>query len=295
MPGKRQPAWTRRASVSSVPDVSTAVPDETTRVAIIALAGRIAGEDGAPPLSDDALTHLSSSEVQHAVARQGGRVVGYGQRRDGSAEVAAEPDAAHVLIDAIAAPGLLIWTHGRGSRLTPALRERGFKPVRELYQLRRALDELPPDPPLPAGVTVRSFQPGRDEAAWLEVNAAAFAAHAEQGRRTLAELQALMAEPWFAPWDFLLADRNGELLGFHWTKVHSADLGEVYVLGISPEAQGLGLGNALLVRGLRHLAERGCAEVLLYVDGDNTAARRLYERAGFGEYDLDVQWQAADK
>jgi len=277
-----------------VPDVSADVPDETTRVAIITLAKRIADQDGAPPLSDDALTHLSSPDVQHAVVQEAGQLVGYGQRRDGSAEIAAEPDAAGVVVDAISKPGLLAWAHGRRSRLTPVLSERGFTPIRELYQLRRSLDDLPADAPLPEGVTVRSFEPGRDEQAWLEVNAEAFAAHAEQGHRTLAELQALMTEPWFAPWDFLLADRNGELLGFHWTKVHSADLGEVYVLGISPKAQGLGLGNALLVRGLRHLAERGCTEVLLYVDGDNTGARRLYERAGFHEHDLDVQWRLPD-
>lgn len=274
--------------------VSTEVPDETTRVAVRALANRIAEQDGAPPLSDDALTHLSSAEVRHAVAHDAGKVVGYGQRRDGSAEIAAEPEAAGALVDALRRPGLLIWAHGRRSRLTPVLREQRFTAVRELHQLRRALDELPPDPPLPDGVTVRNFQPGRDEQAWLEVNAAAFATHAEQGRRTLAELKALMAEPWFAPSGFLLADRNGELLGFHWTKVHSAELGEVYVLGISPKAQGLGLGNALLVRGLRHLAERGCTEVLLYVDGDNITARRLYGRAGFGEHDLDVQWRLPD-
>ena len=277
-----------------MPDVSTDVPDETTRVAIRTLANQIAEQDGAPPLSDDAVTHLSAGEVQHAVAREAGRLVGYGQRRDGSAEVAAEPDAAGALVDAVGQPGLLIWAHGRRSRLTPVLAERGFTPVRELYQLRRSLDDLPPDPPLPAGVTVRSFRPGQDERAWLELNAAAFSTHAEQGQRTLAELQSLMAEPWFAPWDFLLADRDGELLGFHWTKVHSADLGEVYVLGIAPAAQGLGLGNALLVRGLRHLAERGCSQVLLYVDGDNTGARRLYERAGFHEHDLDVQWRLPD-
>lgn len=274
-----------------MPDVSTEVPDQTTRVAILALAKRIADEDGAPPLSDDALTHLSSSEVRHAVAHEGGRLVGYGQRRDGSAEVAADQEAAGVLVDAISKPGLLLWAHGRQSRLTPVLEQRGFTPTRELYQLRRSLTDLPADPPLPEGVVVRSFQPGQDEEAWLAVNAAAFESHAEQGRRTLAELQALMAEPWFAAWDFLLADRDGELLGYHWTKVHSADLGEVYVLGIAPAAQGLGLGNALLVRGLRHLADRGCADVLLYVDGDNAAARRLYERAGFHEHDLDVQWR----
>jgi mycothiol synthase len=274
-----------------VPDVSTQVPDAATRAAIIELADRIAGEDGAPPLSDDALTHLASPDVRHAVAHEAGRLVGYAQRRDDAAEIAVEPVVAATLIDAVATPGLLLWSHGRRSRLAAPLAERGFTAVRELYQLRRPLDDLPPDPPLPDDTAVRAFRPGRDEQAWLEVNAAAFATHAEQGRRTLAELQALMAEPWFAAQDFLLADRAGELLGYHWTKVHSAELGEVYVLGVAPAAQGLGLGNALLVRGLRHLADRGCTEVLLYVDGDNTGARRLYERAGFGEHDLDVQWR----
>ena len=90
---------------------------------------------------------------------------------------------------------------------------------------------------------------------------------------------------------FLLADRDDTLLGFHWTKIHPDGAGEVYVLGISPQAQGLGLGHTLLTRGLRLLAERGAPVVLLYVDGDNTAARRLYERAGFVEHDLDVQWR----
>jgi mycothiol synthase len=275
-----------------VPDVATEVPDESTCAAIVELAARIEAEDGEPPLSDDTFAHLRAPDVTHALVRAGGRVVGYAQRRDGAAELAAEPEAIPALLDAVQRPGLLMWAHGRGSRLTSVLAERGFEPVRELFQLRRSLTGLPAEPPFPDGVVVRPFRPGQDEQAWLAVNAAAFASHAEQGRRTLAELQALMAEHWFDPADFLLADRDGDLLGYHWTKVHSATLGEVYVLGIAPAAQGLGLGPALLVRGLHHLARRDCTDVLLYVDGDNAGARRLYDRSGFREHDRDVQWRA---
>ena len=38
---------------------------------------------------------------------------------------------------------------------------------------------------------------------------------------------------------------DGDLLGFHWTKRHDADHGEVYIVGISPAAHGQGLGKAL--------------------------------------------------
>jgi mycothiol synthase len=271
-------------------DVSTERPDEATRSAILRLAERIEHEDGAPPLSDQTLSHLRSGSVEHFITRRAGEVVGYAQRADGAAEVAAEPGALAPLLDAVTLHGLRVWAHGRGSRLAPALEGRGLTPVRDLYQLRRPLDQLPDDPPLPDGVVVRAFVPGRDDDAWLAVNAAAFATHAEQGRWTADDLAARLAESWFDAAGFLLAERGGELLGYHWTKVHADGAGEVYVLGIAPAAQGLGLGNALLVRGMRHLATRGCPEVLLYVDGDNPGALRLYEKAGFTEHDLDVQW-----
>ena len=104
-----------------------------------------------------------------------------------------------------------------------------------------------------------------------------------------------MAEPWFDPAGFLLADRDGALLGFHWTKVHGLEphdgdhdhdpIGEVYVLGIDPDAQGLGLGAALTRAGLRYLRGRGLSQVMLYVDESNARAVELYQRAGFRPVD----------
>jgi mycothiol synthase len=272
--------------------LSTDAPDEAGRAAIRRLADEIEHADGAPPLSDQTLSGLDSAEVSHLLAYDGDALVGYAQRDGSDAEIAARADVVGTVLEQLAVPGLRVWAHGRHSRLIAALGEHGFAPVRELYQLRRPLSDLPEDPPVPDAVVVRAFRPGIDDADWLAVNAAAFAAHAEQGRWTQGDLAARMAEPWFDPAGFLLADRAGELLGFHWTKIHPDGLGEVYVLGVAPAAQGLRLGPALLVRGLRHLAARDCPEVLLYVDGDNAGARRLYERAGFHEHDLDIQWQS---
>lgn len=275
--------------------VSTAVPDAATRAAIDALAALVGVEDGAAPLSDQAHTRLDSADVTHVVVLDGDAVVGYGQRDAGVLEAVADLAALDMVLDAAVVPGVQVWSHGLRSRLITPLHEREFVRTRELHQLRRPLDDahrLPPDPPLAPGVTIRAFRPGGDDAAWLSVNAAAFAHHPEQGRWDSRDLHARIAEPWFDATGFLLAERAGELLGFHWTKIHPDGSGEVYVLGVAPAGQGLRLGSALLLRGLHHLAERGCPQVLLYVDGDNLAALRLYERIGFTPYDLDIQWRA---
>jgi mycothiol synthase len=160
-----------------------------------------------------------------------------------------------------------------------------------------------PRPTLPDGVSVRPFRPGLDEAAWLQVNARAFASHPEQGRWTPEDLALREAEPWFDPAGFFLAWRDEptgpRLLGSHWTKVHPPGdagdeaVGEVYVLGIDPDAQGLGLGRALTDLGLAHLRGRGLGSVLLYVEEANTAAVRLYEGRGFTRFSVDVSWRRA--
>src|SRR4051812_32827149 len=170
--------------------------------------------------------------------------------------------------------------------------------------MRRDLAGVDADsrPALPEGVHVEPFRPGRDEEAWLRVNARAFATHPEQGRWTAEDLGLREQEPWFDPEGFLLAwrgdpDGGGVLLGSHWTKAHPAadaaeePIGEVYVLGLDPDAQGLGLGRALTDLGLAYLRGRGLGQVLLYTEEDNTAAVTLYERSGFSRYAVDVSWR----
>ena len=270
---------------------STAVPDDRTAALVAALGATVESEDGAPPLSDQALSRMRSDAVRHTVAIDDARIVGYVQRDAESAEIVAVRDAVDAMVDAVAEPGLLAWTHGRRSRLVEPFEARGFERARELHQLRRPLDRLDDDPPLPDGIVVRAFRPGADDAAWLALNAAAFVHHPEQGRMTQADLDARKVEAWFDAAGFLVAERGDDLVAFHWTKVHPDGLGEVYVLGVSPDAQGLGLGGALLVRGLRHLRAVGCSDALLYVDGDNPRALHLYERDGFRRFELDVQWR----
>ena len=67
-------------------------------------------------------------------------------------------------------------------------------------------------------------------------------------------------------------------------------LGEVYVVAVDPEYQGLGLGGVVTILGLEHLRERGVTEAMLYVDADNTAAIATYSRLGFTRFAVDVMY-----
>ena len=161
----------------------------------------------------------------------------------------------------------------------------GLRRGRELCQLRRPLpiDER-------STVDVRPFGPGQDEAAWLEVNNRAFHWHPEQGGWDLETLLNREAQPWFDPSGFLLHERDGKLAAFCWTKVHThhdPPLGEVYVVAVDPGFRGLGLGRAMVLAGLEHLAGAGLTTAMLYVDADNAGARRLYEELGFAVDHVD--------
>lgn len=179
------------------------------------------------------------------------------------------------------------WSHGDHPAAAALARSHGFERVRELWVMRRPTSAPLPDVLAPAGVTIRGYAPD-DAGEVVRVNAAAFAHHPEQGGMDAANLAERMAEPWFDPAGLLVAADGDRLLGFHWTKRHSAGLGEVYVIGIDPAAQGRGLGRVLTVAGLRHLADRGVAEVLLYVESDNERGLALYSGLGFTHADADT-------
>jgi mycothiol synthase len=189
---------------------------------------------------------------------------------------------------------LRVWAHGGHPAARHLAQTLGLTKFRELRQMRRSLTDLDlPEPALAEGLTVRTFQPGVDDAAWLETNAEAFAHHPEQGSLTQRDLDDRKAEAWFDPKGFFLAEKDGRLAGFHWTKVHAEEgLGEVYVVGVRPGAQGGGLGRALTTIGLRHLAAQGLPTAMLYVDADNVPAVTVYERLGFTTHETDLMYRS---
>jgi mycothiol synthase len=185
---------------------------------------------------------------------------------------------------------LTAWSHGNHPAAARLAAAYGWERVRDLWVMRRPASL--PLPPLvfPPGVEVRSYR-DEDAAEVVRVNAAAFAAHPEQGGMDADNLARRMAEPWFDPAGLLVADDGSGLLGFHWTKQHDARLGEVYVVGVDPAAQGRGLGRVVTLAGLHHLVGLGVNEVLLYVESDNAPAISVYSGLGFTHADADTHVQ----
>jgi len=244
-----------------------------------------------PPAADP---HSGTTEVS------GELMIGPGHRRHGlgralAAEVAAAVDAAG------GGHELRLWAHGDLPAAAALARAEGFERFRALWQLRRPLSRSPGDPlarpALPAGRTLRTFVPGEDEDEWLALNARAFAKHPEQGGWTRHDLDLRERESWFDPAGFFIADKDGVMTGFHWTKMHPPEpgtgrgLGEVYVVGVDPAEQGSGLGRALTLAGLHHLRDRGADQAMLYVDEDNVPAIRMYEALGFTRASVDVMYR----
>ncbi|MGH8908486.1 MAG: mycothiol synthase [Egibacteraceae bacterium] len=195
---------------------------------------------------------------------------------------------------------LYLWVHRvEDARETLAARL-GFEVQRELAFMTLPLRTRHADVPFPAGVTVRGYREGEDDAEFLRVNNAAFEGHPENGGWNAAEFADRRGREWFDPEGLLMAWRGEELLGFHWTKWHAHQaedvpvhepIGEVYVLAVDPAAQGMGLGSALLAAGLQHLYDRGCAQAVLYVDCASTGAVALYESEGFQTAYREVCYQ----
>jgi mycothiol synthase len=276
--------------------------------------------DGVAPVGQQALGELTGRRTTHLLFTdtRAGALIGYLNLtgpRDSAPPIAAlvvHPQARRRGIGTAMASAALtktaarsqFWAHGTLEAAQATAAALGLVAVRELLQMRRSLCDAP-EPSIPDGVRIRTYAGTCDDAELLRVNNAAFVWHPEQGGWTATDLAERRREPWFDPHGLFLAfgdspEGGDALLGFHWTKVHSDEpgLGEVYIVGVDPAAQGRGLGRALTSVGVAALARRlAGAEhptVLLYVESDNTAAVRTYQRLGFTVHSVDTAYAAPD-
>ena len=299
----------------SGPEIVTSGPADRTTIA--ALDHSVREATGHPALGEAVwrdLDHPEPASIGY-LAREGDRAVAYVHvaRSDTftpqhwslglvRAPGDARTEATNLLLvaarDHIAAKGggqTILWQFDPTPADDALFASRQFQPSRDLYQMRVALP-LAETARFPDDVVVRTFEPGRDEEAWLEVNNRAFVNHPEQGGWIRATLARRMAELWFDPERFLLAFDGAGLAGFNWLKVHEPDghdprLGEIFVIGIDPGRQGRGLGRALAVEGLARLAKDGITTGMLFVAAENTSALALYRALGFEVHRIDRAYE----
>ncbi len=291
--------------------------DEDTLAEVLALIDATTELEGHRPVGEHKYAHLKvgATDWTGVLAYEDDMLTGYahtrwsgpGERPRIAVEVVVHPQSDQAAIAerllgeaqavlARAGGGLMwLWVHRVEDPDTTVAAKLGFAVQRELAFMMRPLRQPPDVPPLPEGITLRAYRESEDDEAFLAANNAAFAGHPENGDWDAATFAARRALAWFDPAGLLMAwrrepDGSERCLGFHWTKWHGHDseevpahepVGEVYVLGIHPDAQGLGLGRTLLEAGLAHLYERGCRLAVLYVDCASTGAVALYESAGF--------------
>jgi dTDP-4-amino-4,6-dideoxy-D-galactose acyltransferase len=80
----------------------------------------------------------------------------------------------------------------------------------------------------------------------------------------------------------LVADLGGEPVGYISCHLDdAAGIGQIGLVGVSPRAQGDGIGGLLVARALQWFAAHSPGRVLVVTQGRNYAAQRLYQRNQF--------------
>jgi len=221
-------------------------PESVAQVKTVADSTSLA--DNVAPLSGHVLESMGSGHDEYLLLRVDGRLAGVAVARERDPVELFVPPAhrrrghGKELVDRALARSGAVWAHGDLPAARALADRLGLVKSRELLQMRRSLSRewaaaQVAAAPVPAGIRLRSFVPGRDEEQFLLVNSRAFDWHPEQGRLNLAGLQAEMAQAWFDAEGFLLAvDEADTVLGFHWTKIHPAGPGAAPVAGPAPAA-----------------------------------------------------------
>ncbi|MFF4119197.1 GNAT family N-acetyltransferase [Streptomyces sp. NPDC001714] len=172
---------------------------------------------------------------------------------------------------------------------TTLLLETGYRRVFSLVELELAdLRQLPDGKPLPAGIRVGAVDPSSYRAAWKTVVDSY--ADADFTQRWTFESFLATADPtcWRAAWD----GENMAGVVLCSIRRHDPTVGEVEELSVRAESRRLGLGQALLLNGLRCLRKHGSQTARLYTGTANPhRSYDLYESVGFRRQNEYVRYR----
>jgi len=155
-----------------------------------------------------------------------------------------------------------------------------YAPVRGVYVMETELDEVPPRPDWPEGISVRTFVTSQDERQLFEAVEDAFRDMWGRPRGTFERFVEMMEQQSFDPALWFLAMDGDEIAGATLCKTLAGE-GWIHVVGVRRPWRNRGLGLALLRHALAEYYRRNVHKVALSVDAESvTGAPRLYGRAG---------------
>jgi len=292
-------------------------PEQQTGV--LALIKSATDHDQIPPISDHILLHLrhgGDKSDSHLVITENEKIIGYAHldQTDLVAGPAVElvVDVEHrqsgigseLINEAIKICGkrLRLWSHGDLPAASKLAIANNFIKVRTVIQMIVDLGEIKQVGQIDSAIMIRTFLPGLDSDNWLTLNNKAFTNHPEQGNWSINDLNLRLKEDWFDEKGFFIAEKDNQIIGATWTKIHGATshqhggeeshdhgaIGEIYITAVDPSYNRLGIGSVLTITALNYLKYQGLNQVILYVDEDNKAAINLYQSFGFKEFGKDL-------
>jgi mycothiol synthase len=276
--------------------------------------------DGTPAIAEHVLLHLrhgGDKSDSHLVIEENKEVIAYAHLdttdlvAGPSVEAVVHPQhrgkglGALILKEAIKICGdrTRIWSHGDLPAAKAIAASLKLERLWSNLLMSKSLGEIQP---VTSKYPIRTFIPGLDNQAFLDLNNKVFADYPDQGGWSEDDLKVRVNESWFDDKGFFIAEDKGELIGFCWTKIHGAHthshtggdddhgheaLGEIYVLAVNPDYKGQGVGRDLTITGLNYLKYQGLNNVMLYVGVENKPAFKLYKSLGFNEFGSDVMYR----
>jgi mycothiol synthase len=295
---------------------------DTQQSLVLELINRTTNHDGTPPIAEHILLHLrygGDKADSHLLVEKDNQVIGYAHLDQTdlvagpSLELVVDPSyrgagvGKALLSEAIKICGksLRLWVHGEAEVAHNLAASFNFEKIRTVLQMSKSLTDIQPLPVIDKEIIIRSFLPGIDSDAWLDLNNKVFKDHPEQGGWQLSDLNHRLSEEWFDEKGFFIVEKNKQVIASTWTKVHGEHshdhdgeashahpaIGEIYITAVDPAYTGLGIGKALTITALNYLKYQGLTDAMLYVDFDNKAALNLYDSLGFKLSSKDILYR----
>ncbi len=183
-----------------------------------------------------------------------------------------------------------------------AIERAGMKEVRRFWLMVRPILDNVSESRFPADLIIRSYRMGEDDAQACEAVNDAFREHFGHAAESVEEWQHFVHSMNYRPELTVLAidPRADRIAGFCHVTINEGECqrigrrrGWIDILGVRKEYRHRGLGEALILQGMRNLGAAGLQEAALGCDSENTTgATRLYFRVG---YQVSKTWVAYDK